>query len=135
MAALIYPTARDSFARGEIDWEGDAFLVVLTESAYVLNPSHEFRSSVTDVLATEDLAGMTVIGNGVCDADDVAVPGVTAAETVARVIICTDTGSSATDRLVYATDVTTDGVPISRVSDGNPVVVSWSNGPGRIFQL
>lgn len=135
MAQLVYPHARSAFARGEIDWEDDDFLVVLTSDGYALNSSHEFRDDVTNVLATESLAGMTVLDNGVCDAADCAVPGVTAGLTVARALICLDTGNAATDRLIYATDVHSDGTNIGRVSDGNPIVCAWENNPYRIFQI
>jgi hypothetical protein len=135
MAQLVYPHARDAFARGEIDWPDDDFLVILTRPAYTLNPAHEFRDDVTNVLATASLSGMTIVGNGVLDADDCSVSGVTAAESVGRVLIAHDTGDAATDRLLWATDIHTDGTNILRVSDGNPIVVAWDNGPYRIFQV
>lgn len=134
MTAFVYPHGRDEFAKGNIDWEGDSFLVLLLEG-YTLDTAAENRDDLTGVVASASLSGMAVVGNGVCDADDVAVSGLAAGETAEVVVICKDTGAAATDTLIYGADVHTDGTQIDRPGDGNPVNVVWSNGAGRIFQI
>lgn len=134
MATFVYDTAYEEALDGGLDWTAGDFLVILA-GAGPLDPAASVRDDIDDVLATASLTGMAVLAGGVADADDVSVPGVTAAETVERVFICRDTGSASTDTLIWATSVHTDSTPILRVSDGNPIVVSWSNGAGRIFQI
>jgi len=134
MATFVYDTAYEEALDGGLDWTAGDFLVILA-AAGPLDPAAVTRDDLTGVLATASLTGMAVLAGGVADADDVSVPGVTAAETVERVFICRDTGSASTDTLIWATSVHTDSTPILRVSDGNPIVVSWSNGAGRIFQI
>lgn len=134
MATFVYDTAYEEALDGGLDWTAGDFLVILA-AAGPLDPAASVRDDIDDVLATASLTGMAVLAGGVADADDVSVPGVTAAETVERVFICRDTGSASTDTLIWATSVHTDSTPILRVSDGNPIVVSWSNGAGRIFQI
>ena len=128
----LYPSARSAFAGGLIDWDTDSFKVYSLDSTYAYDPAHDTVSDLTGVTGSVSLTGMTVLAGGVCDADDAAVP-VAAADATERVIIAVDTGTPASDRLIYYADSYTSGVPIYRVSDGNPTVVSWSNGAGRIF--
>lgn len=134
---LVYPTARSAFLRGQINWSsgGDSFGVALLDSTYTYDPAHEFRSDLTGVLATEALTGVDEIGNGVADADDVAVSGVTVGLIAERYVIYQDTGLSTTDRLVWYADTYVDGTAFYRISDGNPIVISWYNGSSRIFQF
>lgn len=132
---LVFPSARSLFASAGIDWSTDAFGVGVVDSTYTYSPSHDFRNDVTGVLATAALAGMTVLADGVCDADDVSVSGVTLGDIVEGIFIYRNVGTAATDDLVWYANTNSDGTPIYRVSDGNPIAFSWSNGADRIFQI
>lgn len=135
MAAQVAPSARSAFAKAEIDWVGDNFIVVLTAPTYTYSSAHIYQSSISGIVGFAPLSSKQVLDNGVCDAADCSVPGVDSGESVGSVLIVQDNGSPATNRIVYATNVHTDGTNILRVGDGNEIVVSWSNGPGRIFQI
>lgn len=135
MAAIVFPGAREAFLTGQIDWEGDSFMVIVTDDSVTISEALVYRDDLSGVLATVALTGTASVGNGVADADDCPVPGVAAAAAVERIFIALDTGSAATDLLIYATDVHTDGTPIFRVSDGNPIVIHWANTSNRIFRI
>jgi hypothetical protein len=132
----LWPTARDAFAAGEIDWVNDDFLFVALDSTYTYDPSHEFRDDLSGVLATTDLLSTAITGNGACDAADVLLPAPAALTVIRSIVICTKTGNAATDRNIYFADTGADGVAISRTSDGvNDIGFVWSNGPNRIFRI
>ena len=130
----LYPSARSAFAGGLIDWSTGTFKVYSLDATYTFSPAHDTVSDLTGITGSVALTGMTILSGGVCDADDAAIP-VAAADATERVVIAVDTATPATDQLIYFTDTYVSGVPIYRVSDGNPTVVSWSNGPGRIFTV
>lgn len=135
-APFMPPTARDAFLDGEMSWTTDDWRVVLSGPGYTPSEAHEFADEITDVQGDAPITGRSKPGNGVADADDTPVPGVPAADQVTHVIVCHGDGSSpATERIVWVTGVYTDGTPILRVSDGNDIVVVWSNAPRGIFQV
>ena len=132
----LWPTARDKFAEGLIDWDGDSFLLIALDSSYTYNPSHEFRDDLTGVLGTASLANTSIASGGACDADDTSLTGPTVGQVVQAIAICKDTGSAATDDLIYFASSQSNGTPIYRVSDGvNPITFVWSNDLARIFRI
>lgn len=132
----LWPTARDKFAEGLIDWVGDSFLLVALDSSYTYDPAHEFRDDLTGVLGTASLASTSIASGGACDAADTSLTGPTVGQIVEAIVICKDTGSSATDDLIYIATTQSNGTPIYRVSDGvNPITFVWSNDLARIFRV
>jgi hypothetical protein len=110
-------------------------IVVLCGDGHTLSTATVYMDELLDVLSSDEMTGEQIVGNGVCDAEDTPVSGVVAAETVTSIHIVEDTGDPSTSPIIYSSDMHTDGTPILRVSDGNAIVVSWSNGPGRILQV
>ena len=132
----LWPTARDKFAEGLIDWDGDSFLLVALDSTYTYDAAHEFRDDLTGVLGTASLVNTSIASGGACDADDTSLSGPTVGQTVRAIAICKDTGVAATDDLIYFASTQTDGTNILRVSDGvNPITFVWSNSITRIFRV
>ena len=132
----IYPLARDKFLSAQIDWSSDAFLAVALGSGSSFSDLDEFRSDLTGVLGTGSLSGMSMPGGGWADANDVTITGLTPGQVVTGFVICVDTGSAATDSLVWFTDTHSDTTPIARTVDGSgSMTFAFSSAPGRIFQL
>ena len=69
----LWPTARDKFAEGLIDWDGDSFLLIALDSTYTYDAAHEFRDDLTGVLGTASLVNTSIASGGACDADDTSL--------------------------------------------------------------
>jgi hypothetical protein len=131
----IYPLAREKFLTGAFDWSSDDIKVVLLDNTYTYSAAHEFLTDLTGVVATSgNLTGKTTTG-GVADADDLTFPALVAGDTIVSVVIYRDTGLAATSDLITFMGTSASGVAISRITDGNDVVLRWSNAATRIFRL
>jgi hypothetical protein len=131
----IYPLAREKFLTGALDWSSDDIKVVLLDNTYTYSAAHEFLTDLTGVVATSgNLTGKTTTG-GVADADDLTFPALVAGDTIVSVVIYRDTGLAATSDLIIFMGTSASGVAISRITDGNDVVLRWSNAATRIFRL
>ena len=135
MANVLYPSARSSFLKGEIDWEDDTIKVVALSSTYTYASTDEFYSDISGVLDTATITGATVIDNGIADADDASFTSVGVGETVAAIVIYKDTGTAATSPLIYFADTNSDGTAISRESTGATITVTWSADVERVFKI
>lgn len=115
MASFVYPLGQVAVQNGVIDM-ADALRARLVTSAYTPAVTDEFAAIITGgyVLATSaDLTGVTVArvaagatyseDGAAMDAVDVSFATVTG--TPAWLVISTDTGSSATDRLIVALQI------------------------------
>lgn len=135
----VYPLARDKFLGGYLQWRasgGHSFRVAALDSTYAYSEADEFRADLTGVLGTAALTGLVAGPNGWADAADVTVTGMTAGTSVRAFVIYRDTGSAATDDLVWVATSHADTTPINRVVDGSgSMTFSFANSPGRIFQI
>ena len=137
MSNTIYNSARESYLSGGLDWSNDDVRVILCDSGYVFDPTDDFLDDVAGGarLATSgSLTGKTTT-DGVADADDVTFPTVVAGDTVTSLIVYKHTGTEATSDLILFMDETAAGAVINRLTDGNDIVVRWSNSATKIFKL
>ena len=132
----VYPTTRTKFLKKLIDWEGDAFTAIAMDASYTYNELHEFRDDLTGVLGTAALSGMAALSYGWADAADPTITGMTPGLVVARLAICRNVGTAATDDLIWYADAYANTTSIARIVDGSgSMTFSFNNGTGRIFQL
>jgi hypothetical protein len=135
MGNQLLPAARSAFARGELDWEGDNFTLLL-QSGSTLDTTWEFQTDLDGTtVASAAMAGKTVLDDGICDADDTVVTGLALGETATAVVIIQDTGTPGTSRVIAWMDTSDDTTPISDAGDGSAIVVSWSAAASRVFRL
>lgn len=137
MSNTIYPSARESYLTGGLDWGSDDVRVILCDSGYTYSAAHDFLSDVPGGarLATSgSLTGKTTTG-GVADADDVTFTAVAGGDTVTSVIVYKHTGTEATSDLILYMDETAAGAAINRLTDGNDIALRWSNSATKIFRL
>lgn len=137
MSNTIYSSAREAYLTGLLDWSTDDIRVVLCDSTYVFNAADDFLDDVPagSRLATSgSLTGKSTTG-GVADADDVTFPTVAAGDTVTSVVVYRHTGTESTSNLILYMDETAAGAVINRLTDGNDIVVRWSNSATKIFKL
>lgn len=134
MANALYPKAVQRFMDALIDLPTDTIKVSGVTSAYIYSSAHEYYSSLAGVSFTATLAGKTIT-DGVFDANDVVLTGLTPGPTVNALVIWKDTGNAATSPLIYYADTFASGVPISVTLTGAQVTITWSDLDSRIFRL
>lgn len=137
MSNTIYPSAREKYLTAGLDWASNDMRVILCDSGYTYNAAHNFLDDVPAGarLATSGSLTNKTTTDGVADADDVTFPTVPAGDTVTSVLIYRHTGTEATSDLVLFMDETAAGAVINRLTDGNDIVVRWSNSATKIFRL
>jgi len=137
MANQLYGKGRNKFARGEIAWKsgGDTIKAVLVDTgAYTVQiDTHEFLSDIP-VGARLSTAILTLIDPvlGICDANDVTLPG-PISTTGEAIVIFKDTGTEGTSPLLVYIDTGTAGLPVPAFS--GDVLIQWDNGANKIFKL
>ncbi len=137
MANLPYDNAYDMALDAGFDWVDGDYLVVGCTDAYTFDAGHVFRSELAGVIDTASVTGKTSTA-GVADAADVVGVGgllIPSGSTMERLILCTDTGSPSTDKLVFYWDENGDGTPIYRPGDDTVAPVIWSSGIDRVFSV
>lgn len=110
MANQLYPKAKQAFLGALIDMDTDVIKACLSRTAY--NASHEFLSSITDIVATSGALTSPTITNGVFDTADFVYPTVGAGAAAQYIILYKDTGTAGTSRLIAHIDTAT-GLPVT----------------------
>lgn len=135
MANALYDTARKRFLEANINWLTDTFRAVLVDTAvYTVNlAANEFLSDVASGARIKTSAAFVSPSTtgGAADANDVTFSTVTGAS-IEAIIIYKDTGVDGTSPLIAYLDTAT-GLPIT--PNGGDIIVTWDNGPNRIFKL
>jgi hypothetical protein len=130
MANRLYKKAKQAFANKELDWDTDTFRVYLVDGA-TYTPNTDTDDFLDDIPSGELVAFGTLANkanvNGVCDADDLTISGVTG-DAFEYVVVVQWTGSSATSRLIALFDTASAGTP-----NGGNFIVQW-NASG-IFEI
>lgn len=134
MANALYDKARQRLLEAGLNWNSDTIKVILVDTgAYTVNLSaHEFLS---DVSVSARIAGPVTLTSkattgGAADAADVTFTSVSGA-TIEAIIIYKDTGTEGTSPLIAFIDTAT-GLPIT--PNGGDIIVTWDNGPNKIFR-
>ncbi len=134
MASVLYPKAKEKFATGALSWTADTIKGVLIDLAdYTYNAAHEFMTDVPGaarVGTAQTLAGKSAT-NGVQDANDITLPGVTG-DPCEAILLYKDTGADATSPLIALIDTAT-GLPVT--PNGGNITITWDNGANKIFAL
>lgn len=139
MASLIYNRALELLARGAIDFDTDAFKVMLTTSAYAEDKdAHDFRNDVTNEVAAG--GGYTAGGNTVTvsvtldtanDRVDITLGGTTwpaSTITARKAVYYKDRGgASSADELIAVNDFGSDVVSTSGTFTLNASTLRISN--------
>jgi len=134
MANGLYTAGKQGFLTGAINWVSDTITLVAVDSQEY-TPNLTTNSTLADVpaggrIASANLANKTATA-GVADADDVTLTGVTG-DQFEYLVLYKNTGTENTSTLIALIDTAT-GLPVT--PSGQDVVVVWSNGSSKIFQL
>lgn len=135
MANALYDKGRQRFLEGQFNWNTDTIKVILVDTgAYTPNLAvHEFLSDIPSsarVTAPVTLTSKTTTG-GAADGADITFSAVQG-PSIEAIILYRDTGTEATSPLVVYIDTAT-GLPIT--PNGGDIIVTWDNGPNKIFKL
>lgn len=133
MANTLYDKAREGFAQGLFNWNVDDVQVVLLSAAYVFDAAHIYRADLGGVAI---IAGPVAIVNrtsvgGAVDGDNVTFTTVTGSQ-ITAIAIYVNTGNPNTSPLLAYINVAT-GLPIT--PNGGNIILTWDNGPNKIFRL
>lgn len=133
MANALYDKARERLLRGQFDWINDTFNCVLVDNGtYTVNLStHEFYNAVqAGVIAGPVALAAKAVVSGAADANDVTFSSVSGASIESIVLYKSVTDPTDSPLLAYIDTAT--GLPIT--PNGGDIIVTWDNGPNKIFK-
>jgi hypothetical protein len=133
MANAIYPKFKEAILTGAANSNmssGTVKVALVDTGTYTYSASHEFLSSLSGRVGTDQTIGSKTFANGVFDGADVSFPSVSGAS-VEALVIYIDTGTAGTSRLIAFIDTGVTGLPVT--PNGGDINVTW-NASG-IFQL
>lgn len=140
MANTLYDAARERFLKGQFDWMNDTIKVILVDIGnYTFSPGHQWLSDVgttARINGAAGLGGMTLTAKGTAagaaNAGPVTFTTVTG-PSIEAIIIYKDTGSGDSTCPLIAYIDTGTGLPIT--PNGGDIIVTWDQGPNKIFKV
>lgn len=133
MANALYEKCRERLLKAQIDWLNDSISVVLGDSGtYTVNlTTHEYynAASAGTVAGPVALASKAVT-SGAADANDVTFSSVSGSSIEYILIYKVVTTPSDSPLIAYIDTAT--GLPIT--PNGGDIIVTWDNGPNKIFK-
>ena len=133
MANAIFPKYKEAILQSAANSNmssGTVKVALVDTDTYSYNAAHEFLSSVSGRVGTDQTIGSKTFTNGVFDGDNVTFPAVSGASAEA-LLIYIDTGTAGTSRLIAFIDTGVTGLPV--VPNGGDITVTF-NASG-IFAL
>lgn len=137
MANALYDTYREKALNADVDWSADNIKVVLVRDYTPNTATHNDLDDVTvagggTIVATSSNLASKTSTAGVADAADVTYSTVAAGAACQHLVICKDTGSTATSDLIAVIDTAT-GLPIT--PNGGDITIQWDSGANKIYKL
>jgi hypothetical protein len=126
MANAIYPKYKEAILQSAANSNmssGTVKVALVDTDTYSYNAAHEFLSSVSGRVGTDQTIGSKTFTNGVFDGDNVTFPAVSGASAEA-LLIYIDTGTAGTSRLIAFIDTGVTGLPV--VPNGGDITITWN---------
>lgn len=133
MANAIYPKFKEAIMQSAANSNmssGTVKVALVDTGTYTYSAAHEFYSSLSGVVGTDQTIGSKTFTDGVFDGADVTFTSVSGA-TVEALVIYIDTGVAGTSRLIAYIDTGVTGLPVT--PNGGDIGITW-NASG-IFAL
>ena len=132
MANAIYPKWKEAISQASANsaLTGTVKVALVDTGTYTYSAAHEFLSSLSGRVGTDQTIGSKTYTNGVFDGADVTFSAVSG-DSVEALVIYIDTGVAGTSRLVAYIDTGVTGLPVT--PNGGDISVTW-NASG-IFAL
>lgn len=138
MANALYPKWKEALLQSSADADLDGsgttgvYVALVDTGVYTYNAAHEFYSSLSGVVGTDQEIGATkTYTNGVFDGGDVTFPTVSGNTVEALVLYRKTAGANTTWRLIAYIDTGVTGLPVT--PNGGNISITW-NASG-IFAL
>lgn len=138
MANALYPKWKEALLQNSADSDLDGsgttgvFVALVDTGTYTYNAAHEFYSSLSGIVGTDQEIGATkTYASGVFDGGDVTFTAVTGNTVEALVLYRKNAGASSTWRLIAYIDTGVTGLPVT--PNGGNISIQW-NASG-IFAL
>jgi hypothetical protein len=137
MANAIYPKYKEAALSGSantaLTGSGTTglFVALVDTGTYTYSAAHEFYSSLSGVVGTDQEITTVTLTNGVVDGDNVTFPAVTGNSAEALVIYRKNAGANTTWRLVAYLDSGVGNLPVT--PNSGDIGITW-NASG-IFSL
>lgn len=124
MANAIYPLYKQALISGGANTSlaGTVKVALVDTGTYTYSAAHEFLSSLSGRVGTDQTLGTKTYTNGVFDAADVTFPSISGA-TAEALVIYIDTGVAGTSRLVAYIDTGVTGLPVT--PNGGDITITW----------
>ncbi len=130
MANAIYPKYKQSVLSADASSDllqssaSVAPFVAMVSSSYTYSSSHQFYSSLSGVVGTDQQLTTPTATNGTFDADDVTFSSVTGSAVAALIVYRKNAGANTTWRLVLFEDTSVTGLPVT--PNGGNIVITWN---------
>jgi hypothetical protein len=98
--------------------------LITTSSGYVYSATHQFYSSLTNIVGTDVAITTPTVVNGLFDGDDVTFTAVSGTVVGAIVIYRKNAGANTTWRLFLYEDTSVTGLPVT--PNGGNIVITWN---------
>lgn len=138
MANAIYPEYKEDLLAGTSgrDLDNDTtddgpYTALVDTGTYTYNSAHEFYSSLSGVVGTDQRITTPTVANGTFDGDNLTYTAVSGNSVEALVIYRHNNGANSTWPLVAYIDTSVTGLPVT--PNGGNITVTW-NASG-IFTL
>ncbi len=137
MANAIYPKWKEALlnatANSAITGSGTTglYCALVDTGTYTYSSAHQFYSSLSGIVGTDQEITSPTLTNGVVDGGDVTFTAVSGASVEALVIYRKNAGANTTWQLVAYIDTGQTGLPVT--PNGGNIVITW-NASG-IFAL
>lgn len=138
MANALYPKWKEALLQNSADSDLDGsgstgvYCALLDTGTYTYSSSHEFYSSLSGIVGTDQEIGATKsYTNGTFDGGDLTYSGVTGNSIEALGLYRKNAGANTTWRLIAYIDTGVTGLPVT--PNGGNITVTW-NASG-IFSL
>ena len=131
MANAVYPKYKESVlkeadANNGLDGTTTAapYVALVDTGTYTYSSSHQFYSSLSGIVGTDQALTTPTVTNGTFDADDSTFTAVSGASVEALVIYRHNSGANTTWRLVIYEDTSVTGLPVT--PNGGNIVITWN---------
>ncbi len=137
MANAIYPLYKEAIlgagANSALTGSGTTglYCALVDTGTYTYSASHQFYSSLSGVVGTDQEITTVTLTTGTVDGDNVTYTAVTGASVEALVLYRKNAGANTTWRLVAYIDTSVTGLPVT--PNGGDITITW-NASG-IFTL
>jgi len=125
MANAIYPKYKEALLNGSANTNmssGTVKVALVDTGTYTYSSAHEFLSSLTGRVGTDQTLGTKTFTNGTFDAADSTWTAVSGS-TCEALVIYIDTGVAGTSRLVAYLDTGVTGLPVT--PNGGNITATW----------